>query len=78
MERLRYFDDDRGRTFVCGCGWSGDHDELSVEEWADVLEGSCPQCGTTLAVVSLFVALAKGPILKQHPPLVPIDDDEVD
>lgn len=33
---------------------------------------------TTVAVVLLFVALAKAPILKQHPPLVPIDDDEVE
>jgi len=33
---------------------------------------------TTLAVLLLFVALAKAPILKQRPPLVPVDDDEVD
>jgi len=33
---------------------------------------------TTLAVLLLFAALAKAPILKQRPPLVPVDDDEVD
>ncbi len=52
MERFRYFDDYRDRAFACGCGWSGGHDELSADEWADVVEGSCPQCGTTLAVAS--------------------------
>ena len=26
----------------------------------------------------LFVALAKAPVLKQHPPLVPADEDEVE
>ena len=52
MERFRYFDDYRDRAFACECGWSGEHDELSVEEWADVLEDSCPRCGTILATVS--------------------------
>jgi membrane protease YdiL (CAAX protease family) len=33
---------------------------------------------TTIAVGLLFVALAKAPILKQRPPLVPIDEDEVE
>lgn len=33
---------------------------------------------TSLVVLLLFVALAKAPVLKQHPPLVPADEDEVE
>jgi hypothetical protein len=47
----RYFSDWKSRNFECACGWSGRGDELATEPFAELVEGSCPTCGTNQVVV---------------------------
>ena len=51
--RYRYFDYYRDGVFTCSaCGWAGEYHELSVEEWAELIQGACPQCRMTLLAVA--------------------------
>jgi len=47
-----YFDGYRGETFRCPfCSWTGGFDQLEREQYRDLFDGSCPQCGKMLLVV---------------------------
>lgn len=48
-----YFDGYRNDTFHCpSCSWTGGFEQLDQEQYHDLFDGSCPQCGKMLIVVS--------------------------
>ncbi len=48
-----YFDGYRGETFQCPCcSWAGGFDQIEREQSRDLFDGSRPQCGKMLMVVS--------------------------
>jgi hypothetical protein len=52
-----YFDGYRGETFQCPCcSWTGGFEQVEREQYRDLLDGSCPQCGKMLIVVSFPTA----------------------
>lgn len=48
-----YFDGYRDETFRCPrCSWTGGFKQLEQEQYRDLFDGSCPQCGKMLIIVS--------------------------
>lgn len=48
-----YFDGYRSETFHCPrCSWTGGFEQLEQEQYRDLFDGSCPQCGKMLIIVS--------------------------
>ena len=43
--------DDTDR-FLCACGWSGTVGKLIIEEFRELVDGSCPQCDRMLMIRS--------------------------
>jgi hypothetical protein len=39
--------------FACNCGWIGVFREMSNEWFEELIDGSCPRCGTMLAIRTL-------------------------
>lgn len=38
--------------FLCTCGWGGTVDELTIEGFRELVDGSCPQCDRMLMIRS--------------------------
>jgi hypothetical protein len=52
-----YFDGYRSETFQCPCcSWTGGFEQLERDQHRDLFDGSCPQCGRMLIVVSFPTA----------------------
>ena len=52
VRRLSYFDDWRGHGLQCDCGWSGPLRLDQAEPYESLLEFCCPECDTSLAIVT--------------------------
>ena len=49
---LRWYDVGEHHRFACVCGWSGFFREMSIGEFDELVDGSCPTCDTMLIVRS--------------------------
>lgn len=50
--QFSWYGDYRSCEFHCRCGWFGPYGDLATEAHRDLLDASCPQCDTMLAIVS--------------------------
>ncbi len=51
--KYSYFDGYRKETFNCTvCAWAGSFEQLDQEQYRNLFDGSCPECGKMLIIVS--------------------------